>query len=81
METLNTSQNICIAKNENDRNNNRMFVPAGGPSNVPSMETHGRLCGPEYVMNSNNNTNNRMDSGLLDAFKNNPYTHSLNSYY
>ena len=78
---LNTSQNVSVAKCEMDRNNNRMYVPANGPRMVPSMETHGTLSGPEYNMNENNNMNNRMDSGLLDAFKKNPYTHSLNSYY
>ena len=81
MGMLNASQNVSMSKNDVDRNNNRMYVPANGPRMVPSMETHGKLSGPEYNMNENNNVNNRMDSGLLDAFKKNPYTHSLSSYY
>ena len=81
MQMLNTSQNVCISKNEADRNNNRMFVPSDGPRMVPSSETFGKISGPEYMMSQNNNIDNRMDGQLLDAFKNNPYTHSLNSYY
>ena len=48
---------------------------------VPSGDTFGKISGPEYMMNQNNNIDNRMDGQLLDAFKNNPYTNSLNSYY
>ena len=80
-QMFNATQNICISKNETDRNNNRMFIPSTGPSMVPSGDTFGKISGPEYMMNQNNNIDNRMDGQLLDAFKNNPYTHSLNSYY
>jgi hypothetical protein len=41
------------------------------------MQTYGTTNAPQYVNAYQNN--NRIDPGLLDAFKANPYTHSLSS--
>lgn len=75
---LNYHQNINIGKLEEDRNNNRMFVPSNSAMHMPpTTQTYGHMDTP-YKNNPNINTD-RMQPNLLDAFKKNPYTHSLNS--
>lgn len=77
-KTFNPNVNVSIAKNETDRENNRLWAPQAVIRNGPSMQTHGQLSQmPQYKDNSINN--NRLDAGLLEAFKANPYTHSLHS--
>ena len=65
-----------LSKNkESDRDNNRMWVPNRNMAQLPpSIETCGLTNTPNAV-----EENNRIQSDLLDAFKKNPYTHSLNS--
>ena len=64
-----------IVKNENDRKNNRMWVPNRNNSQLPpSIQSCGLTNTPNL-----SNENNRIEPNLLDAFKKNPYTHSLNS--
>tara|TARA_Y100000287_G_scaffold118485_1_gene95247 strand:- start:710 stop:2428 length:1719 start_codon:yes stop_codon:yes gene_type:complete len=71
-------QNINIGKIENDRKNNRMFVPSNSAMHMPpSTQNYGHMDKP-YQNNPNVNMD-RMQPNLLDAFKKNPYTHSLNS--
>ena len=58
-------------------NNNRSNVINGGASVIPSSQFMGEMNGIQtYDQNFNNS---RMDTSLLNAFKNNPYTKSLNS--
>ena len=70
-----------IDKRDNDRDNNRMWAPqnhvAGG--SVPSMETHGKMNMPQYYDNCQ--SCERIQPDILTAFKENPYTQSLNSFY
>ena len=56
-----------------------MWVPNGGSNNViPSMETYGKINVPQQY---NENTNcDRINPDILNAFKKNPYTQSLQSY-
>lgn len=78
---FNNDINVSVAKHENDRMNNRMWVPSNMSNIPPSMDTHGTMDMPHVIteqIDSNLNSN-RMDPNLLTAFKNNPYTHSLNS--
>jgi hypothetical protein len=42
----------------------------------PSVQTYGAIHGPQQTYNENAGCD-RLDGSLLDAFKNNPYTHSL----
>jgi hypothetical protein len=79
MGLLNSNENIKIDKKDSDRNNNRMWVPNGGSNNViPSMETYGKINVPQQY---NENTNcDRINPDILNAFKKNPYTQSLQSY-
>jgi hypothetical protein len=81
MAILNNEENIHIDKKDHDRDNNRMWVPSGGvsASAIPTVETHGKMNMPQYYNNSQGC--DRIQPELLNAFKQNPYTQSLNSYY
>lgn len=74
---FNPNVNVSISKLESDRENNRLWAPQATIRNGPSMQTHGKINGPEYY--DNNQNDQRLDPGLLTAFKNNPFTHSLSS--
>ena len=77
-QIFNQTDNISIQRKDSDRNNNREFVPHSGPVNLPTMETHGKLrAGQQYDQNM---SCERMNPDILTAFKNNPYTQSLNSW-
>ena len=65
-----------IQKFESDRNNNRMFVPSTGPD-VPMG--NGTTQTTKFPQTAGQGDKNRLDGNLLQAFKQNPYTHSLNS--
>lgn len=69
------SSEHCVVKQEADRENNRMWIPSSNPVVLPpSMETSGLTNVPDNKIETN-----RMEPDLLSAFKDNPYTHSLNS--
>lgn len=77
-KNFNSNVNMSVSKLESDRENNRLWAPQAVIRNGPSMQTHGQMSSmPQYYDNSMNN--NRLDAGLLQAFKENPYTHSLHS--
>jgi hypothetical protein len=81
MSMLNHDQRVRIDKNEGDRENNRLWVRNGnnGINNtIPSMETYGKINVPQYYNNCQDC--DRINPELLTAFKENPYTQSLNSY-
>ena len=70
----------------NQRNNNskttdnpRLWIPSNAPRNIPSVEQHGAINGGQ-VYNQEKIGTERMNPDLLNAFKRNPYTQSLNSY-
>jgi len=74
------NQKTCLSNIRDDdaRNNNRMWVPNNAPSIAPSTTTHGKLNVPQYTDQCNNCE--RISPDILTAFKNNPYTKSLNSW-
>ncbi len=77
-KNFNSNVNMSVSKLESDRENNRLWAPQAVIRNGPSMQTHGQMSSmPQYYDNTMNN--NRLDAGLLQAFKENPYTHSLHS--
>ena len=80
MGLLNATENVEIHRSDNDRDNNRMWVPNTGRNlALPSVETHGQLNSvPQSYLNDDNS--NRLNPDLLSAFKENPYTQSLSSY-
>jgi hypothetical protein len=70
----------------NQRNSNikscdnpRMWVPSARINNTPTVEQHGKLHGMQRYDNDKIGTD-RINPDLLDAFKSNPYTKSLNSW-
>jgi hypothetical protein len=74
-----------INRRDNDRVNNRLTaddfirnVPVDNSLVIPSIESVGQINIPQQY-NSGINVD-RMDPSLLQAFKSNPYTKSLNSY-
>ena len=76
---LNNEVNVKIHRNENDRKNNRWGVPNGGVGlAIPSVETHGKMNMPQYYDNCM--SCERINPDILTAFKENPYTQSLNSF-
>jgi hypothetical protein len=75
-QIFNQNENISIHKNE--INARRDPISVGGPTMTASTETHGKVHMPQYY---NECTNcDRIQPDILDAFKNNPYTQSLNSW-
>jgi hypothetical protein len=67
-----------IANIERDRNNNRLWVPSKAPSQIPSADMYGQMSMPQsYDMNIGTE---RIDPSILNAFRQNPYTKSLNVY-
>ena len=58
--------------------NNRDFVPSNLPRSIPSMQTFGNVS--NEPCDKSENLSNRLDGNLLQAFKENPYTQSLESY-
>ena len=75
-QMFNNSINMSIAKQEQDRINNRQWVPSSMPQTSYSKEMMGQTYTP---MENTTNINERMNPDLLSAFKSNPYTQSLQS--
>jgi hypothetical protein len=76
-KNFNSAINMSMSKLDTDRDNNRMWAPSAVSNMGPSVQTYGRTNAPQYQ--NAYQDNNRIDPGLLDAFKANPYTHSLSS--
>lgn len=74
---FNSSMNMSMSRLDSDRDNNRMWAPSAVTSMGPSTQTYGKTNAPQYV-NAYQDCN-RIEPGLLNAFKENPYTHSLSS--
>ena len=76
--------NMNINRRDNDRVNNRLTtddfirnVPADNSLLIPSIESIGKVHSPQQYKND---SLERIDPNLLQAFKSNPYAKSLNSY-
>lgn len=74
-QVFNSNQHIDIRKNENDIINNRSSLSTLTYGEPPTKTTHGLLNAPVYKATVDSES--RMDKNLLNAFKQNPYTHSL----
>ena len=79
--------NMNINRRDQDRVNNRLTpedfmtvrnVPQDPSRSIPSAETFGKINMPQQY-NQNINTQ-RISGDLLEAFKSNPYTQSLQSF-
>jgi hypothetical protein len=62
-----------------EQDNMRMFTPTNMPRTHHSVETYPKLAGVQQYDNIQNN--DRIHPDILEAFKKNPYTQSLNSVY
>ncbi len=78
MQVFNNSYNATIYKSANEYD--RQPGHAAAPNSIPSTTTYGKLNGPEYNPRQSSVDENRIDASLLSAFKQNPYTQSLQSW-
>ena len=73
---FNPSMNVSQSKLDSDRDNNRLWAPSAVIQSGPSIQSYGKVHMPQY-----NDTCkigcDRISGDLLNAFKSNPYTHSL----
>ena len=76
-DQFNNSVNVKIQKFDADRNNNRMFVSTNAPTKTIGPEQMSQTT--KYPQIGGVGQSQRMDGDLLQAFKDNPYTHSLSS--
>jgi hypothetical protein len=83
-QVFNSNINVSINKRDQDRVNNRLtsndfiHVPLDPSKSIPSAETFGKINMPQQY-NQNINTQ-RISGDILQAFKSNPYTQSLQSF-
>ena len=75
-------ENISIHKRDCDRENNRWWVRSPGSTYIgnatPSAETYGKITGRQYY--DEGIMCERINPDILQAFRSNPYTQSLNSW-
>lgn len=77
MSLFNADQNLANIREDSTRNNNRLWVPSGGPTIIPNKNIIGHV---ENIATLSEKTNqDRIEPDLLTAFKQNPYTQSLNN--
>ena len=75
-KNFNSQINVTMSKLDSDRENNRLWAPQSTIHNGPSVQTYGKISQvPQYYDNCVGCS--RIEESLLDAFKKNPYTHSL----
>lgn len=75
---FNPQINVTMSRLDSDRENNRLWAPQSVIPNGPSLQTHGKIAQvPQY--NNECQGCDRISSDLLNAFRENPYTHSLTS--
>lgn len=72
---FNNQMNIGIAKQDSDAFNYRMPTPHSVFNRPPAKENYGAIRVPQYYNECVGCE--RIDPSLLDAFRSNPYTHSL----
>ena len=74
---FNSQMNVTMSKLDSDRENNRLWAPHSILNSGPSIQTHGKINTPQYYDNCQGCE--RIAPDILNAFKENPYTHSLSS--
>jgi hypothetical protein len=78
MSLFNSDTNIQIDRLDADRLNNREMVMTNAPSSIPSIDIHGKMTMPQSY--DETKLNERIQPDILNAFRQNPYTHSLQTY-
>jgi len=74
-ETFNNQYNISVSKQESDCINTRFTAPSSVIKISPGKEIYGKLNTPQYK--NEGMSSDRISPDLLNAFRSNPYTHSL----
>jgi hypothetical protein len=74
-ETFNNQYNVSIARQDADCFNNRVNAPSAVIKAPPSLTTYGKMNAPQYYDECVGCE--RISPDLLNAFRSNPYTHSL----
>jgi hypothetical protein len=77
-QIFNQTDNIQIDKRDCDRNNNRLWAPSATQQHIPSTDTYGKVNAPQYYDECKGCE--RIAPDILTAFKDNPYTQSLQSW-
>lgn len=77
-KVFNNEMNISMSKLDSDRDNNRLWAPSAVTQNGPSIQTYGTVANGPQLYDSNIGLQ-RMEPSLLQAFIDNPFTHSLSS--
>uniref|UniRef100_A0A6C0KQP4 DUF5899 domain-containing protein n=1 Tax=viral metagenome TaxID=1070528 RepID=A0A6C0KQP4_9ZZZZ len=72
---FNSQINVTLSKVDSDRENNRLWAPSIVVPSGPSVQTYGKANMPQYYDNCLGC--DRIAPDILNAFKENPYTHSL----
>ena len=82
---FNQNENIVVDRIDSDRCNNRLWVSSSGPTagitTTPSIESYGSIAHNRQMYDESKIGCERISPDILTAFKNNPYTQSLNSWY
>jgi hypothetical protein len=78
MSLFNSNTNVQIDRLDADRANNRGMVMTNAPSSIPSIDIYGKMTMPQSYDESK--LNERIQPDILNAFRQNPYTHSLQTY-
>jgi hypothetical protein len=74
-ETFNNQYNVTISKQVSDCMNGRFTAPSSVIKVPPGKDTYGKINVPQYY--NENIGCDRISPDLLNAFRSNPYTHSL----
>lgn len=77
MQTLNSNVNMAL-RDDALRHNTRQNAGSANVTAIPSVDIYGDVNMPQYYDNCQGC--DRINPDILTAFKNNPYTHSLNSW-
>ena len=78
MSAFNTSQNVAIGRRDEDRVNGRAYATSARISASPGIDNYGKINVPQYYDECQGC--DRINPDILKAFKENPYTQSLNSW-
>lgn len=78
-QMFNNYQNLSVIRDDSVLDNNRYNAPSARISHTPNVETYGTQYQPNILADEQKNMD-RIDPDLLNAFKQNPYTQSLQSW-
>ena len=78
IQIFNQEMNVSISKQDSDRFNYRVNAPVSAINMPPSVNTYGKLNPPSQTYKQGIECE-RIQPDILNAFRSNPYTHSLST--